>query len=127
MGDTCTLVNREENWKPESFGRSTGRKQGVMMSSRLAEFDVVTQLLSETTARVKSAFVCSMGFPAGSDSKESACSAGDPGSVLGSGKCTGEGNGYPLQYSCLENFMDRGAWWASVRGVSKGSDIQLSN
>ena len=95
-----------------------------MKSSRLAEFDVVTQLLSETTARVKSAFICSMGFPAGSDSKESACNEGDPGSFLGSGKSTGEGNGYPLQYSCLENFLDRGAWWASVHGVSKGSDTQ---
>ena len=80
-----------------------------MKSSRLAEFDVVTQLLSATTARVKSAFICSMGFPSGSDSKESACSARDTGSILGSGKSAEEGNGYPLLYSCLENFMDRGA------------------
>ena len=98
-----------------------------MKPSRLAEFDVVTQLLSETTARVKSAFICSMGFPAGSDSKESACNAGDPGSVLGSGKSTGDGYGYPLQNSGLENLMDRGASWASVHGVTKGSDIQLSD
>ena len=95
-----------------------------MKSSRLAEFDVVTQLLSETTARVKSAFICSMGFPAGSDSKESACNAGDPGSVLGSGKSTGEGNGYPLQNSCLENFMDRGASRSTVHGVTKSHPKQ---
>ena len=46
----------------------------------------------------------------GSDSKESACNAGDPGSIPVSRKPPGEGNGYPLQYSCLENPMDRGAW-----------------
>ena len=56
-------------------------------------------------------------FPGGSDSKESACSAGDLGSVPGSGKSPGEGNGYPLQYSGLENSLDRGPWQAIVHGV----------
>ena len=51
-----------------------------------------------------------MGFPGGSDSKESACNVGDLGSISESGRSPGEGNGYPLQYSCLENSMDRGAW-----------------
>ena len=60
-----------------------------------------------------------MGAPCGSDSKESACSAGDPGSISGSGRSSGEGNGYLLQYSCLENSMDRGAWWATVHGVAE--------
>ena len=60
-----------------------------------------------------------MGFPGGSDGKESACSAGDPGSIPGPGRSPGERNGYPLQYSCLENSMDRGAWQATVRGVAK--------
>ena len=50
------------------------------------------------------------GFPGGSDSKESACVAGDPGSIPGLGKFPGVGNGNPLQYSCLENSMDRVAW-----------------
>ena len=50
-----------------------------------------------------------MGFPGGSDGKESACNAGDPGLILGSGRFPGEGNGYPFQYSYLENSMDRGA------------------
>ena len=60
------------------------------------------------------------GFPGGPDGKESACNAGDPGSIPGSGKSLGEGNGNPLQYSCLENPMDRGAWRATgVRGVMK--------
>ena len=61
-----------------------------------------------------------MGFPDGSDGKESACSAGDPGLIPGSGRSPGEGNDNPLQYSCLENSMDRGAWRATVHGVTKG-------
>ena len=59
-----------------------------------------------------------MGLPGGSDSKEFAYS-GDPGSIPGSGRFPGEGNGTPLQYSCLENPMDGGAWWATVHGVAK--------
>ena len=55
-----------------------------------------------------------MGFPGGSDVKESACSAGDLGSIPESGRSSGEGKGNPLQYSCLGNPMDRGAWWAAV-------------
>ena len=51
--------------------------------------------------------------------KESACSAGDLGSIPQLGRSPGEGNGNPLQYPCLENLMDRGAWWAAVHGVSK--------
>ena len=58
------------------------------------------------------------GFPGGSDGKESACNE-DLGSIPGLGRSPGEGNGYPLQYSCLENFMDRGAWQATVHGVAK--------
>ena len=57
--------------------------------------------------------------PGGSVGKESACSAGDPGSIPGSGRSPGEGNGNPLQYPCLENPMNRGAWWAAVHGVKK--------
>ena len=58
-------------------------------------------------------------FPGGSDGKASACNAGDPGSIPESGSSPGEGNGNPLQHSCLENPMDRGAWQATVRGVAK--------
>ena len=58
-----------------------------------------------------------MGFPCGSDGKESSYNVGDTGSISGSGRPPGEGHGYPLHYSCLENPMDRGAWWATVRGV----------
>ena len=59
------------------------------------------------------------GFPEGSDSKESACNAGDSGSIPGLGRSPEEENSNPLQYSCLENPMDRGAWWATVRGITK--------
>ena len=60
-----------------------------------------------------------MGFPGGSDGKESACNAGDQGLTPGSGRSPGVGNGYPLQYSCLENPMDRGAWQATDYGVPR--------
>ena len=64
-------------------------------------------------------FVCLRGFPDGSDGKASVHNAGDPGSIPRSGRSSGEGNGNPLQYSCLENPMDGGAWWATVHGVAK--------
>ena len=60
-----------------------------------------------------------LGFPSGSDSKEFTYSAGDLGSFPGLGRSPGEANGYPLQYSGLENSMDRGSWQATVRGVMK--------
>jgi len=60
-----------------------------------------------------------IGFPGGSDGKESADNAGDPGSIPESGRSLGQGNGKPLQDSCLENSMDRGAWWAILHGVVK--------
>ena len=62
------------------------------------------------------------GFPCSSVGKESARSAEDPGSIPGLRRSPGEGNGDPLQYPCLENFMDRGAWWAAVHGVAKPRD-----
>ena len=70
-----------------------------------------------------------MGFPGGSEGKVSACNAGDTGDV-GSipewGRCPGGGNGTTLQYSCLENPMDRGAWWASVPGVAEADGCAYS-
>ena len=66
------------------------------------------------------------GFPGGSDSKESACNAGDPGLIPQSGRFPGGGCGNSFQYSCLENPMDRGTWWATVPGVAK-SQTKLSS
>jgi len=64
-------------------------------------------------------FGVSGGFPGGSDYKQSACNAGNPGLIPGSGRSHREGNGNPLQYSCLENCMDRGAWRAIVHVIRK--------
>ena len=60
-----------------------------------------------------------MGFPSSIDSKASACNTGDLGSIPGLGRSPGEGTGNPLQYSCLENPIDRGAWWATVHRITK--------
>ena len=67
-----------------------------------------------------------MGFPGGSDGKESTCNSGDLGSITESERSPGEGNGYPVQYSCLKNSMERRTWQATVHGVTK-SWTQLSN
>ena len=69
---------------------------------------------------------CYKGFPSGSDGKESAYNVGDPGSIPGLERPPGEGNGNPLQYSCLENPIGRGAWSAAVHGVAK-SQTRLSD
>ena len=57
-------------------------------------------------------------LPVGSDGEEPACNVGDPSSIPGSEGSPGEGNGYPLSFSCLENSVDRGTWWATVYGVA---------
>ena len=67
-----------------------------------------------------------MGFHGGSEVKVTACNAGDLGSIPGSGRSPREGNGNPLQCSCLGNPLDRGVWWAAVHWVAKGQ-IQLGN
>ena len=68
-----------------------------------------------------------MGFPGGSDGKKSACNVGDLGLIPGLGKSHEERNSYPLQYSYLENFMDRGAWQAAVHGVAWTERLNNSN
>ena len=75
---------------------------------------------SDTTERLH--LYIYMGFPGGSDGKESACSAGDLGLIPGLGRSPGEGNRSPRPYYCLENSMDRGAWQATVHGVAKRTE-----
>ena len=67
--------------------------------------------------------ICTTGFPGDSAGNESACSAGDPGEIPGWGRAPGEGNGNPLQYSCLENPMDGEDWEAAVHGVMKSRTL----
>ena len=77
------------------------------------------RLREDTWRRAWQPTPISLGFLGGSVGKESAWNAGDPGSIHGSGSSLGGGHGYPLQYACLENPMDRGAWRATVPGVAK--------
>ena len=90
---------------------------------KLYFFHTVGQFPSHTTvAFINELIIPSFihrGFPGGSAGKESAYNAGDLGSILGLGRFPGEGYGNPLQYSCLENPMDRGAWWVTVYGLAK--------
>ena len=67
-----------------------------------------------------------MDFPGGSVGKESACNVGDLGSIPGLGKSPGGGHDNPLQYSCLENPMDRGAWWATVPGITESDTTEMT-
>ena len=81
-------------------------------------------MLAFTKSKSKEIFM--LAYTGGSEDKASACNAADPGSIPGLGRSPAEGNGNPLQYSCLENPMDRGAWRATVHGVTK-SRTQLSD
>ena len=83
-------------------------------------------ILNSLENLIKSYNIILKGFPCSSVGKEFTCSARDPGSIPGLRRSPGEGNGNPFQYPCLENFMDTGAWWAAVRGVSKSRE-QLSD
>ena len=80
-------------------------------------------LLLHLMAFFKFIIIIILDFPGGSDGKASVCNVGDPGLIPGLGRSPGEGNGHPLQYSCLENPMDGGAWWAIVHGVAKSQPL----
>ena len=89
----------------------------VKMKFILFSFETAKPVLF--TYAIKNSKLVKMSFPGSPDGKESACNAGDLGSIPGSGRSPGERNGNPLQYSCLENPMDRGGWWATVHGIPK--------
>ena len=120
---------------PKYCSFSPSSEYSGWISFRMDWFDVLVvqgtlkSLLQHCSSKASmgqhSAFL-HQGFPGGSEVKASACNAGDLGSIPGSGRSPGEENGNPLQYSCLENPMDRGAWWATVHGVAK-SRTRLSD
>ena len=82
-------------------------------------FQICQWIPSRCRRNISNCLRSGMGFPGGSDRREPACNAGDPRSIPGSGRSHGEGRGNPVQYSCLENPMDRGAWRATVHGVAE--------
>ena len=101
-------------WSPPGFASFTEIHRNVQLLSLLSYYySLYFSLFS------------SLGFPGGSVVKNPICQARDMGSIPGPGRRPGEGNGTPLQYSCLENFMCRGAWQATVHGVAKESDANF--
>ena len=99
--------DRLESSTQDSGGRNeTGNQEVLLLPCMNGRFN-------------RKMFRKNLGFPGGSEGKASACNAGDLGSISGLGRFPGEGNGNPLQYSCLENPMDGGAWWATIHGVAK--------
>ena len=92
----------------------------------LISVEVIIIVLFHKILWIKWGHKCNTGLPCSSNGKQSACNAGDLGLIPGLGRSSGEGNGSPLQYSFLENPMDRGAWWVTVHGVSE-SQTQLSD
>ena len=116
-----TLMHWRRKWQPTPVflpGESQGR--GAWWAAVYGVAQSRTQLKRLSSNKL------SLGFPGGSDGKEYACNARDLGLILGSGRSPGEETGYPFQYSCLENTMDRGAWWVTAHGVAR-SQTWLSN
>ena len=112
--------------------RADTRRHSLFSLNRDSNFSLILFMFANdgerTTVidfRVPNIFLCKCSnvqvwaLPGGSDSKELPYNVGDLGSIPGLGRSPGEGNGNPLQYSCLEDFMDRGAWWARVHGITK--------
>ena len=110
LGEIPNTDERGHCWAHWWQGRAAGHSQ----------FPVTEHVHQTLAVTQKGTFYRAEGFPSGSDSKESACNAGDMSSIPGSGRSPGDGNGYPLQYSCPENPMDRGTWQATVHRVAKG-------
>ena len=109
-------------WSYEAGTRPIGRAaswQVGRLSSSESEASSIHWQIRASRSRAMIKWIWHRGIPGGSDSKGVACNAGDPGLILGLGRSPGEGNGHPLQCSCLENSMNRGAWQATVHGLTK--------
>ena len=119
--------SRQLEWVAMPFSRGSSEPRDRTQVSHI-QADSLSIELPRRAGRVDLAqfLRAQVRFPGGSDSKESACNAEDLGSIPGSGRSPGEGHGNPLQYSCLGNPMDRGAWWAVIQGVAK-SQVRLAD
>ena len=115
------LQARMREWVAMSSSRGSSQPRDQthvsLMSPALAGRFFSTEPRGRPLNNLRGTQSSQLGFPNGSDGKESACSTGDLGLIPGLGRSPGEGNGNPLQYSCLENSMDRGTWQATVHGV----------
>ena len=110
-----TFMHWRKKWQPTPVllpGESQGR--GSLVGCHLWG-----RTESDTTEVTQQHVLLMQGFPGDSDGKVPVCNVGDPGSIPELGRSPGEGDGSPLQYSCLENPMDRGTWYATVHGVTK--------
>ena len=126
--ELCSLLNQNLLllyflWRPKQSRLWSGWNERISLWVMLGRQLVYVVALY---CRVELHRSIPLGFPGGSDGKESTCNVRDPGLIPGLGRSPGEGYGNPLQYSCLENPMDRGVWWATVHGVTK-SWTGLSN
>ena len=110
----ATLYHLREEW---NWLILPGR--GIWLTGGMGRGIWLTGVMVKTTMMTAVFVLKAFGFPGGSASKETACNAGHLGSIPGLERSPGEGNGKPLQYSCLEGSMDGGAWWASALGVPK--------
>ena len=111
---------KKAKWLSEEALQIAVKRREAKSKGEMERYKHLNAEFQRIARRDKNAFLNS------SVSKESACNAGDLGSIPRSGRSSGEGNGNPLQYSCLENPMDREAWWAIVRGIAK-SRTRLSD
>ena len=112
-GNAPITVGGNINWCGH-YGKQYGGSLKTKNRANIGSSNSTCVYLFQENKKLNRTYICILmftrGFPGGSDSKESACVAGDPGSIPGLGKFPGVGNGNPLQYSCLENSMDRVAW-----------------
>ena len=110
-----------EQWRHRHRGQTYGHRQwgGKLQGRMNGESSMETHTLPYVRQITKGNLLYDSGNPGGSDGKVSACNIGDPGSIPGFGRSRGEGHGNPLQHSCLENSIHRGAWWTTVHGVTK--------
>ena len=128
-GNPPVTVDGNINWCGH-YGKQYGGSLKTKNGANIWSSNSTSVYLFSENKKLNRTYICILmfirSFPGSSDSKESPCVAGDPGSIPELGKFPGVGIGNPLQYSCLENSMDRVGWWATVHGVTK-SQTQLSS